>query len=65
MLSKTDDTSRNRWIIHLGTWRGFHVEHDESSLELLTEHRKIDVKVDMRSLIAQASCAEQNGGNTV
>ena len=37
----------------------------KSSLELLTEHRQIDVKVDMHSLIAQASCAEQNGGNTV
>lgn len=34
-------------------------------LELLTEHRRNEVDVDMDSLIAQASCAEQNGGNTV
>jgi len=33
-------------------------------MELLTGHGRIEVNVDMDSLIAQASCAEQNGGNT-
>lgn len=31
---------------------------------LLTKHEEIEVNFDMDSLIAQASCAEQNGGNT-
>ena len=33
-------------------------------LKLLTKHGRIEVNVDMNSLIAQASCAERDGGNT-
>jgi hypothetical protein len=33
-------------------------------VELPTEHKETKVNFDMNSLIAQASCAEQNGGNT-